>query len=232
MSGRSELVVALDVETLDQVKKLVSQLGPEVEYYKIGHQLMTSEGPTAIHYLKEQHKTVFLDLKLHEIPNSVTAAVRSAGRHGVDMVSVHASGGQAMMKAAVAAAEEFSRMKVVALTVVTGLDQRAMNELGWHCSPLEQVIRLTELAVKSGCHGVIASSQEAKKIKGIVPKDFLIITPGIRLAEDDKGDQVRSGTPAIAALNGATHLVVGRPIIQAQDPAKVARRVVTEVEEA
>ena len=134
-----------------------------------------------------------------------------------------------MMKAAVSAARAFPDMKIVALTLVTGLDKIAMSEIGWHGSPMEQVIRLTRLALESGRHGVIASAREARQIREAVPADFLIVTPGIRPVDVEEGDQVRTGTPTFAVRQGATHLVVGRPIIQAEDPAKAARQVLAEM---
>ena len=219
------LIVALDVYTLDEAKAIVVSTSSEVDTYKVGLQLLTSEGPEVINYLKSLEKTVFLDLKLHEISNSVASAVKSAGKHGVDMVTVHASGGQKMMEAAVKSASEFPHMKVLALTVVTGLNDQDLIDIGFSRSSQDQVIRLAQLAERSGCHGVIASPQETKALRLLLSEHMLIITPGIRLEGEDIQDQHRVGTPAHAITSGASYIIVGRPIVQAENPESSAREI-------
>ncbi|MCJ8298765.1 MAG: orotidine-5'-phosphate decarboxylase, partial [Pseudomonadales bacterium] len=150
MRSNESLIVALDVFSFDEMVSIVQSTQTEVRIYKVGHQLLTAEGPRVIQYLKDLGKEVFLDLKLHEISNSVVSAIRSAGRHGVDMVTVHSSGGLSMMQAAVDAASEFGDMKILALTVVTGLSDKDIHEIGFNNSCEEQVIRLAKLAERAG----------------------------------------------------------------------------------
>ena len=217
------LIVALDVSSFDEMKFVVDSTHTEVTTYKVGLQLLTAEGPGVIEYLKRLGKTVFLDLKLHEISNSVASAVKVAGRHGVDMLTVHASGGQKMMRAAVEAASEFENMKILALTVVTGLSDEDLAEIGFNRSSQEQVMRLAQLAEHSGCHGVIASPQETELLRSMLAKHMLIVTPGIRPEGTENQDQHRIGTPARAIANGASYIVVGRPIAQSENPESSAR---------
>jgi len=219
------LIIALDVFTLDEMKAIVESTSEEVTTYKIGLQLLTSEGPEAIRYLKSLGKTVFLDLKLHEISNSVSSAIKSAGKHGVDMVTVHASGGQKMMESAVEAASEFPNMKVLALTVVSGLNDQDLLDIGFNRPSQDQVVRLAQLAERSGCHGVIASPQETKGLRSLLAEHMLIITPGIRSEGEEIQDQHRVGTPAHAITSGASYIIVGRPIVQAENPEKSAREI-------
>jgi orotidine-5'-phosphate decarboxylase len=219
------LIVALDVFTLDEMKAIVESTSQEVTTYKVGLQLLTSEGPEAIRYLKSLGKTVFLDLKLHEISNSVSFAIKSAGKHGVDMVTVHASGGQKMMESAVEAASEFPNMKVLALTVVTGLNDQDLLDIGFNRPSQDQVVRLAQLAERSGCHGVIASPQETQALRSLLAEHMLIVTPGIRPEGEEIQDQHRVGTPAHAITSGASYIIVGRPIVQAENPEKSAREI-------
>jgi len=219
------LIVALDVFTLAEMKTIVESTKAEVNTYKIGLQLLASEGPEAIRYLKSLGKTVFLDLKLHEIPNSVSSAVKSAGKHGVDMITVHASGGERMMASAVEAASGFPNMKVIAVTVVTGLNDQDLLDIGFSRSSQDQAIRLAQLAERTGCHGVIASAHETKKLRSLLPKHTLIITPGIRPEGSNTGDQKRVGTPTDAIRNGASYIIVGRPIVEADNPGLSAREI-------
>jgi orotidine-5'-phosphate decarboxylase len=225
LKNKSKLIVALDVFTFNEMKIIVEAIADEVETYKVGHQLLTSEGPEVIRYLKSQKKNVFLDLKLHEISNSVASAVRAAGAHSVDMLTVHASGGKRMMEAAVEAASEFLNMKILALTVVTGLNDPDLLEIGINASSGDQVVRLARLAESSGCHGVIASSMETKILRSILSPQMLIITPGIRPEGNENNDQRRVGTPAHAVASGASYIIVGRPITQSENPANSARKI-------
>ena len=223
------LIVALDVFTLDEMKAIVESTIAEVAAYKVGLQLLTAEGPDAIRYLKRLGKTVLLDLKLHEISNSVSSAIKSAGKHGVDMITVHASGGQKMMESAVEAALEFPNMKVLALTVVTGLNDQDLLDIGFSRSSQDQVLMLAQLAARSGCHGVIASAQEARVLRPLLADDMLIITPGIRLEGEGVQDQHRVGTPAHAIASGASYIIVGRAITQAESPEESAREINGEI---
>ena len=231
-SNREMLIVALDVFTFDEMKSIVESTKAEVTTYKIGLQLLTSEGPEVIRYLKSLGKTVFLDLKLHEISNSVASAIKSAGKHSVDMITVHASGGAKMMAAAVEAASAFPNMKVLALTVVTGLSDQDLNEIGYNRSSEEQVLRLAKLAERSGCHGVIASPQETEALRSALATYMLIVTPGIRPEGSEVQDQRRIGTPAHAIASGASYIIVGRPVIQAENPEASARDINNQIHRA
>jgi orotidine-5'-phosphate decarboxylase len=215
----------MDVPTFGEMERIVDSVGDEVITYKVGHQLFTAEGPRVIRYLRQRDKNVFLDLKLHEIPNSVASAVRSAGNHGVDMITVHASGGRAMMAAGVEAASEFPGLTILALTVVTGLTDQDLTEIGIDASNDEQVNRLARLAESSGCHGVIASPAETKMLRDVLAAQSLIVTPGVRPAGTSANDQARVATPAEAVANGASYVIIGRPITQSEDPARTAREI-------
>ena len=225
MDSSNKLIVALDVDSFADMQRIVQAIGPDVSTYKIGHQLFTAEGPQTIAYLKDLGKAVFLDLKLHEIPNSVAQAVQAAGQHGVSMLTVHASGGAKMMQAAVQAASHFPELKILALTVVTGLSDHDLATIGFAYKSADLGLHLATLAKTSGCHGVIASPQEVGRIRRRLGDECLIVTPGVRLTELDGDDQARTGTPRQALLAGASHVIVGRPVIQADNPALAVRRI-------
>lgn len=222
------LIVALDVFSFDEMKSIVETTKGEVEIYKIGMQLLTAEGPQTIRYLKDLGKTVFLDLKLHEISNSVASAVKAAGMHGVDMVTVHSSGGRRMMTAAVRAASEFQGMEVLALTVVTELNDQDLLDVGFNRSSMDQVVRLAKLAEECGCHGVIASPQEARSLRAELNENMLIVTPGIKLDYEEEHD--REGSPSHAISCGASHIVVGRSMIQAENPRELASEINNQIQ--
>ncbi len=217
MPANSRIFIALDFDSASDAMALVDRLGPSATHFKIGLQLLTAEGPCVVKELVSQGKTVFLDLKLHEIPASVAGAVEAAGKLGVTMVSVHASGGTAVLQAAVAAAKPFPGLKVLALTVITSLRDEDLKDIGIPDTVPVQVARLARLAMAAGCHGVIASPDEATLLKDILPLDALIVTPGIQLSGPT---QSRSASPEAALRAGATHVVIGRPITRAEDPVQ------------
>jgi orotidine-5'-phosphate decarboxylase len=221
MNPDSCVIVALDVESSAQAMALVEQLGAATSFYKVGLQLLTAEGPAVVRELVAVGKQVFLDLKLFEIPNSVAGAVAAAGQLGVSMVTVHASGGSAVLRAAVEAARPYPQLKVLALTVITSMRDQDLVEVGVSASVQEQVVRLARLAVQAGCHGVVASPQEAQFLRGMLPVGSLIVTPGTQLPGEATSDQARTATPAEAVRAGATHLVVGRSITRSLNPAQV-----------
>lgn len=198
--------------------KLVDKLGPACTSYKVGLQLLTEEGPTVVRELVGRGKSVFLDLKLHEIPNSVASAVRAAGKLGIGMVTVHASGGSAVLRAAVTAAAAYPNLKVLALTVITSLTDNELPEIGLAPSVRLQVERLAQLAANCGCHGIVASAHEVTYLKDLLPLGTLLITPGIQLPGSSTNDQARVATPEFARQAGATHVVIGRSITQASNP--------------
>jgi orotidine-5'-phosphate decarboxylase len=218
MTGNERVIVALDFEIADEALRLVERLGPSAVSYKVGLQLLTAEGPAIVRQLVARGKQVFLDLKLHEIPNSVAGAVTAAGNLGASMVTVHASAGAAAMKAAVDAARPFPGLSVLAVTVITSLGEQGLGEIGVIGSVPDQVERLAMLAVAAGCQGIVASPQEAARLRQVLPAATLIVTPGIQLSAGVATDQLRTADPASAMRAGATHVVIGRSITTAGDP--------------
>ena len=229
------LIVALDFHTADDAKKLVDELGDDVNFYKVGMELFYSVGAEIIHWLKARDKKIFLDLKLHDIPNTVAGGLCSLMNLGADILNVHASGGFTMMKTAADALHNEAEKrgvncpKLIAITVLTSI-----NQAEW-CGALkisEQVTNFAKLAKDAGLDGVVASPQEAKLIREACGEKFLIVTPGVRPAGANVDDQSRIATPAAALANGATHLVIGRPIRAAQNPREAAKKILDEMQNA
>lgn len=212
------VIVALDFPSRTEAMALVDTLGLACPSYKVGLQLLTEEGPDVIRELVMRGKSVFLDLKLHEIPNSVASAVHAAGKLGVGMVTVHASAGSAVLRAAIAAAAEYPNLKVLALTVITSLTDKELPEIGLAPSVRQQVERLARLAAHCGCHGIVASAHEVTYLTALLPPGALVVTPGIQLDKASANDQARVATPEFARRAGATHVVIGRAITQAASP--------------
>jgi orotidine-5'-phosphate decarboxylase len=230
----NQILVALDVDSADAAHALADRLRGAVGGFKIGSRLFTSHGPSVVERLVARGDRVFLDLKFHDIPNTAAGAVAAATRLGVWMLNVHASGGHAMMKAAREAAEteaarrQQPRPLVIAVTMLTSLSEETMGEIGVAGAMAGQVGRLAALAQSAGLDGVVASPQEIAVIRSRCGASFEIVTPGIRSASDDKGDQIRTLTAAEALSAGASYLVVGRPIIAAADPRAAAERLAAE----
>ncbi len=214
----SPVIVALDFDTRREAMELVRQLGAASGSYKVGLQLLAMEGPSVVQELVAMGKEVFLDLKLHEIPNSIIGAVGAAGQLGARMVTVHASGGSAVLRAAVAATAPYPGLKILAVTVITSLSDGDLPEVGLTPSVEQQVDILAQLAVRCGCHGVVASAQEAARLSRCLPAGMHIVTPGIQLHGAVGNDQVRVATVAMARESGATHVVIGRSITRASNP--------------
>lgn len=232
MDANERLIVALDFPSTPQARQLVTRLGDSVRIYKVGKQLFTAAGPQLVRDLVTAGKKVFLDLKFHDIPNTVAGAVRAAAELGVSMLTVHASGGSKMLRAAAeAAAQSPGKPLVLAVTVLTSLGDADLQEIGVAGRATDQVLRLAALAQQAGCGGVVASPQEAAHIRQALGPGFAIVTPGIRPAGSDVGDQARVATPAAAIAAGATYLVVGRPITEAADPAAAAAAILREISE-
>jgi orotidine-5'-phosphate decarboxylase len=230
---KDRILVALDVESGDQALALADSLRGAVGGFKIGSRLFTAEGPAIVRALTGRGDRVFLDLKFHDIPNTVATAVAAATQLGVWMVNVHAGGGTAMMRAAGAAARETaSKLNtepplVIAVTVLTSMNQAVLNETGIAIDLMDQVLRLAELTREAGLDGVVASPRETAAIRKRCGAAFAIVTPGIRggTADAAKGDQERTMGPAEAVAAGANYLVIGRPIIAAPDPRAAALRI-------
>jgi orotidine-5'-phosphate decarboxylase len=228
----AEVIVALDYPSADEALSLVERLGPSATFYKVGLELYTRCGPSCVESLAALGKRVFLDLKLHDIPNTVAGAVRSAAELGVDLLTVHIAGGPAMLEAAAKASGPDTR--VVGLTLLTSLTPTEL-EVVWGReirSIREEVERLTDLAVECALDGVVASALEASWIRRRVAQDFLVVTPGVRSSGVDRGDQKRVATPAEAVSAGSDYLVVGRPITLADDPAAAFAALLTELTQA
>ncbi len=228
---RERLIVALDASSAAAAQKIVAAVGESASIYKVGMQLYTAEGPKIVRDLVASDRKVFLDLKFHDIPNTVASAVREAASLGVYMLTVHGSGGSKMLQAAAEAAKAGAGNGplVLAVTVLTSMDQDDMNSVGVAGKVADQVVKLARIAIQSGCGGVVASVQEAALLRKELGENFAIVTPGIRPAGSAIGDQARVATPAEAIAAGATHIVVGRPITGAGDPGQAAREVVAEM---
>jgi len=233
LQARDRLIVALDVSSASEARQIVQTIGEAAITYKIGKQLFTAEGPQVVRDLVSSGRKVFLDLKFHDIPNTVAGAVNSATELGVSMMTVHASGGSKMLKAAVEAAEQSkAKPMILAVTVLTSLSDPDLTELGVGANVETQVLRLGALARAAGCGGLVASAQEIKKLRQELGEGFAIVTPGIRSAGSAAGDQARVASPQAAIAAGATYLVVGRPILDAPNPANAAEEIVRDIEQA
>lgn len=223
------LIVALDVPTKQETEAALDRLPGTIEWYKVGLELFCAEGPEVLEPLKQRNKKIFLDLKLHDIPQTVANAVKTAASHGVSLMTVHAIGGHAMLEAAAKAASECDNPpKLVAVTTLTSLSQDDFKDLGIRRTVSEQAVALGELAVSSGIDGMVTSAHEAGVLRERFP-EALLVTPGIRMPDGDAGDQKRVATPAFAVQQGSTHLVVGRPIMQAADPAAITDSILEDI---
>jgi orotidine-5'-phosphate decarboxylase len=243
MNSSERLIVALDVSSAAEAKKIVSSLGDSVEIYKVGMQLYTAGGPGVVRDIVASGKKVFLDLKYHDIPTTVAAAVREAAQLGVSMLTVHASGGANMLRAAAEAARFYEshgagvlarptadKLQILAVTVLTSMDERDLNQIGVEAPIRDHVVRLASLALEAGCGGVVSSAHEVKALRAQLGSGFLAVTPGVRPAGAAHADQARVVTPAEAMGAGATHIVVGRPITAAANPARKAEEILREIE--
>ncbi|MDP3787494.1 MAG: orotidine-5'-phosphate decarboxylase [Candidatus Omnitrophota bacterium] len=231
LAANERLIVALDVKSLDEAKALADKLIPAVKIFKVGLGLFTLYGPAAVKMVKDKGGKVFLDLKFHDIPNTVTSAVKSASDLGVFILNVHTLGGSEMMRKAAEAVKGLSeRPKILGVTILTSMDQKAINEVGIEKSVEEEVLNLATMARDAGLDGVVASPQETGAIRKKLGKDFIVVTPGVRPEWAAKGDQKRIATPSSAIKSGADYIVVGRPIIEADDPAEAAKKILEEME--
>jgi orotidine-5'-phosphate decarboxylase len=233
MKPSDGLIVALDVDSLDAARALIGTLASRVRWFKVGSDLFTREGPAAARLVKDAGANLFLDLKLHDIPHTVQRAVRSALALGADLLTLHASGGPAMLRAAREAADEAGRRDaiLVAVTVLTHFSEDEFNAIFGRKRRLEEsVLALARVAREGGMNGVVASAHELPAIKRELGRDFVVVTPGVRLPDARKDDQTRVVTPEQAVRDGADFIVVGRPITAAKDPLAACEEVLRRIE--
>ncbi len=230
----AELIVALDVSSTSEVEQAVDRLGDAVSFYKIGLELFSAEGPDVVRAVKSRGKKIFLDLKLHDIPRTVERAVKAGAELGVDLMTIHAAGGKAMIRAAKDAALSCGAKapKILAVTMLTSLDQSDLSDLGIGREMKAQVEALGLLACENGADGIVCSPKEVANMRAALGPEALLVTPGVRPAGADVGDQKRVATPGQAVKDGSTHLVVGRPILTAADPCAAARAIAAEMADA
>lgn len=229
-----ELILALDVPTREEAAPILRQLRGHLKWVKIGLQMFTAYGPNYVREVAGMGFSIFLDLKLHDIPNTVGKAVESLGPLPIQMLTLHTAGGGEMMRAAVAAQQKTNpNLLLLGVTVLTSMDAAGLNEIGVAAAPADQVSRLGKLAADSGIRGLVCSPLEVNLLRRALPADMKLVTPGIRPASEAGGDdQKRVMTPADAARAGSTHIVVGRPILKAVDPAAAARAILAELSAA
>jgi orotidine-5'-phosphate decarboxylase len=223
----AELIVALDVPSSKEIPTIVDSLPQEITFYKVGLELFCAEGPAALEPLRAREKNIFLDLKLHDIPRTVEHAVRSAARLGIRLLTVHACGGRAMLQAAAHAAKEYgsNAPAIIGVTTLTSLNEDDFSDLGINRSLKEQARALGRIAVESGIDGLVTSVHEVAALRSELGDTPLLVTPGIRMPSDDTGDQKRVATPSDAVKAGSNFLVVGRSILEADDPRAAARSI-------
>ncbi len=231
---KAELIVAIDVSSPDEISPIINSLSNNVSFYKIGLELFISAGPTALTPFKKADKKIFLDLKLHDIPRTVARAVKAAAQHGVDILTVHAGGGSDMLKAAAEAARECGKdaPKLVAVTTLTSLNNDDLMEMGVTRGLSEHTLALGKMAIDAGIDGLVCSPHEAAPFRKLIGNEPILITPGIRPAGGKAGDQKRIATPEMAVNAGSSFLVVGRPILEADNPAEAAAAIVQEIQNA
>jgi len=218
-----DIIVALDVQSSREAEAVVERIGDPVHFYKVGLELFVADGPATLTMLRQKGKRIFLDLKLHDIPRTVERAVHSAARFGAELLTIHAAGGKAMIAAAAnAAGETDAKPMIVMLTVFTTPDGSDLNDIGVSRDPAAQVEALAKLAIGAGAHGLVCSPQEVGRLRTVLGAVPYLITPGVRPAGGDLGDQKRVATPAQAAKDGSSALVIGRPIVEAPDPRAAA----------
>jgi orotidine-5'-phosphate decarboxylase len=236
-SMRDRLIVALDVDSLEQAQQLVRLLAGEVGMFKIGKQLFTHAGPQAVQLIQDLGGEIFLDLKFHDIPNTVAKAAVEATRLGVKMFNVHASGSLEMMRMTVKEVERVCRQEklrrpiMLAVTVLTSLNQDDLQRVGVEHEVTDQVVRLALLTKEAAMDGVVASPQEVPVIRKACGRSFVIVTPGIRPSDGKRNDQQRVMTPHDAVRGGVDYIVVGRPILEARDPIEAARAIIADMEQ-
>jgi orotidine-5'-phosphate decarboxylase len=228
---KDRLIVALDYPTANQALQLVDSLEQTCQWFKVGMELFYGAGNQIVEQLRNRGFNVFLDLKLHDIPNTVASAIHSVTQVGASLLTIHAGGGAAMMSAAARAAEAPSAPRLLAVTVLTSMDAEQLNGIGITVSPADQVLRLARLAEASGITGLVCSAEETSLLRRELHPDTLLVVPGIRPAGAAAQDQKRIATPAQAIARGASMLVIGRPITQATNPAQATQAILDDIEQ-
>ena len=238
-TAKERLILALDMDTREKAEEWVHKMKTHVGMFKVGLQLFTKDGSELVKSIRKRGGRIFLDLKFHDIPNTVAGACASACSLGVDLVNVHALGGKAMIRAAAQSLKDSSakmrvaKPKLLAVTILTSHDARSLKQdVGLRLAPAKEVVRLAKMAQASGAEGVVCSPREIALVRKACGPRFLIVTPGIRSARDEMGDQKRTLTAPQAVAAGADYIVVGRPILNAPDPAEYAKGLVAEMEAA
>lgn len=235
MKPNERLIIALDVDAKEKAMAIVKALKSDVKIFKVGSELFTSCGPEIVREVKKNGCEVFLDLKFHDIPNTAARAAAAVSRLGVFMLNVHALGGIDMMKKAAEAARDEARRakqnqpKIIAVTILTSMDENSLEEIGINDNMETQVLRLARISKDAGLDGVVASPSEVKIIRRDFGRDFLIVTPGVRSSDAAANDQKRVATPKETVDNGADFIVVGRPIIEAPDPLLAVKKILEEI---
>jgi orotidine-5'-phosphate decarboxylase len=228
-AARDRIIVPLDVPTAQAARELIKAIGGTVGFFKVGNQLFTAAGPEIVQEVRASGSKIFLDLKFHDIPNTVRHAVESASSLGVDMLTIHLSGGRGMCEAAVAGGRN-SKVLILGVTVLTSLNDFTLSEVGYRGSVEDEVLLLAEVARSVGIHGLVTSSQELRIVRERFGSHFTTVIPGIRPAWSEPGDQKRIMTPRQAVDAGADYLVIGRPITASPDPRAAVQRIIDELE--
>tara|TARA_A100001037_G_C15153093_1_gene641018 strand:- start:7195 stop:7899 length:705 start_codon:yes stop_codon:yes gene_type:complete len=230
MEPKQRIICALDFENIDLALNLIKKIEAHIQWYKIGMELFTKEGPRAVEMVIKRGSSVFLDLKYHDIPATVEKAIFSAANLGVSLLTVHASGGEEMLEACARARDKIKNPpSILAVTVLTSLGKDSLKKIGIKSSPAEQVLKMGLLAKKCGLNGVVASPMEVSQLRGELGKDMLIVTPGVRLDSESQNDHARVHTPKNAIENGADYIVVGRPIRNAENPEEIAQKYISSI---
>jgi orotidine-5'-phosphate decarboxylase len=230
VAAKDKIILALDLEDLDELGAIVDPLRGELKWVKVGLQLFTRYGPDVVKYFADKGFSVFLDLKLHDIPNTVASAVKSLRDLPIGMLTIHTCGGSEMIQAAVNAGKEINPdLLILGVTVLTSMNEEALRGVGVPKTPLNQVQDLAKMAVESGLNGLVCSPLEVAALRKIIPEQVALVTPGIRPAGAATQDQKRIMTPAEAIETGSSWLVIGRPILKAQEPLQAFRDIVKEI---
>lgn len=233
LNKRCELILALDLESLDEIEIMLKNIGPKLKWVKIGLQLFTKYGPSIVAHLSSMGYQIFLDLKLHDIPNQVASSIKSLKHLPIQLLTLHTSGGEEMMRWASEARKDMQNtLQLIGITVLTSMDQKTLHSIGIENTPEKQVLKLAQLGMQSGLQGLVCSPLELPILRKHLPPETLLITPGIRPLGSNPNEQKRIMTPAEAVHAGASYIVIGRPITQSKDPANTLETILTEMETA